>query len=108
MKNFDEMLQVVRDLKPGEATAYVAEDVPVKVCINFWLEVDETGKVTHFSPHLNFYAGETERDPVFALLQASWAMNTQQDIIDFLQDFAIQSGIDQQARMWERDEGADV
>jgi len=59
---------------------------------------NEAGKATHFSPHLNFYVGETENDSSIAELQVDWEVSTQQDVIDFLQDFAVQSGIDQQAR----------
>ncbi len=109
MKNFGELLQVIRDLKPGEATAYIAEDVPLKVCLNFWVELDDKGNVTHFSPHINFYAGETDNDSIVAVLSSEeYGVKTQQDAIDFLQEFALQSGLDEKTQIWERDESADV
>lgn len=109
MKSFSEMLQVLRDLKSGEGTAYIAYDVPLKVCINFWVELDREGKVSHFSPHINFYTGETENDSVVAVLNSDdYGVATKQDMIDYLREFAIQSGLDEKAQVWERDEDADI
>lgn len=109
MKDFQGMLNMIRNLQPGEMTTYMAENVPMKVCVSFMVELDEDGKVSYFNPHLNFYPVDTEAEvgpDIFAQLEDLNVHKTKQDVVEFIEQFAAQIELDQKAQVWYLDEDA--
>ena len=49
MKDF---AKAIRNLKPNDGIGYAAE-LTLKVEVKVWVETDEAGNISHFTPHVN-------------------------------------------------------
>jgi hypothetical protein len=107
--SFQDLLQKIRELPKDSGMGYIGE-FPVKVSLSVWLETDEDGKISHFTPHLNFYQSENDdNEPthVYAQLETR-ELGTEalevEDVIEFLETFVRQAGIDTTIPSLEEDE----
>lgn len=107
--SFQDFLQKIRELPKDSGMGYIGE-FPVKLTLNVWLDTDAEGKISHFTPHLNFYQGENDdNEPthVYAQLETS-ELGTEalevEEVVEFLETFARQAGIDTAVSSLEVDE----
>lgn len=105
--SFQDLLQKIREIPKDSDMAYIGE-FPVIVTLNIWLGTDAEGKISHFSPHLNFYQSENndnEPDYVYAHLDThQFDASTPQEAAALLEQFARQAVIDTTSPSMEQDE----